>query len=126
MAERLGATLRRRLRSADRLSERAIACGFALAKTLRSRSSASLLRVTAADHFRGAPRVLRLCAGRGLPGFLLVALATTVVSFRVDLNARRASAHRRRRQARRGQRSAQAARSATPLTPSCLAQWAQQ
>src|SRR5437868_4589741 len=52
MADRYGVDLRRSLRSAERLSERAMAPGVGLAKTLRSRSSASLLRVTAADHFR--------------------------------------------------------------------------
>ena len=61
MAERYGADLRRRLRSAERLSDRAIAVGVFLAKTWRSRSSASLLRVTEADHF-GREDGLRLLA----------------------------------------------------------------
>jgi hypothetical protein len=66
MAERYGADLRRRLRSAERLSDRAIAVGVLLAKTRRSKSSASLLRVTEADHFRRADGLRLLVALAGL------------------------------------------------------------
>src|SRR6516165_1475561 len=48
-----GCDFRRRLRFADRLSERAMALGLSLANTPRARSSASLFCPTAADHFRG-------------------------------------------------------------------------
>ena len=65
MAERYGADLRRRLRSAERLSDRAIAVGV-LAKTRRSKSSASLLRVMEADHFRRADGLRLLVALAGL------------------------------------------------------------
>src|SRR5262245_33990589 len=51
MADRYGDDLRRWLRSAERLRERAISRGVFLAKTLLSRSNASLLRATRADHF---------------------------------------------------------------------------
>src|SRR6516162_7522842 len=53
IADLNGCDFRRRLRSADRLSERAMALGLLLANTPRSRSSASLFCPTAADHFRG-------------------------------------------------------------------------
>ena len=49
MAERNGSALRRRLRSAERLSERAIARGSFKEKTPLSRSSASLVSVTCCD-----------------------------------------------------------------------------
>lgn len=52
IAERNGDDLRRRLRSAERLSERAICSGF-LVKTRFSKSSALLRSVTAADQRRG-------------------------------------------------------------------------
>jgi hypothetical protein len=71
IAERNGSLFRRRLRSAERLSERAIATGSFLANTLCSRSSASLVRVTRCDHrFRRtfAPLAPRLLAAiRDLP-----------------------------------------------------------
>ena len=53
IADLNGCDFRRRLRFADRLSERAMALGLFLANTPRSRSSASLFCPTAADHFRG-------------------------------------------------------------------------
>jgi hypothetical protein len=49
IAERNGALLRRRLRSAERLRDCATARGVRLAKTPLSRSSASLVRMTCAD-----------------------------------------------------------------------------
>src|SRR5262245_34113784 len=49
-AERKGLALRRRLASAERLSDKAIARGLPRVKTPRSRSSASLSRVTRWDH----------------------------------------------------------------------------
>jgi hypothetical protein len=49
IAERNGALLRRRLRSAERLSESATARGVRLVNTPRSRSSALLVRMTLAD-----------------------------------------------------------------------------
>jgi hypothetical protein len=49
IAERNGALLRRRLRSADRLRDCATARGLRLVKTPRSRSSASLVCMTRAD-----------------------------------------------------------------------------
>jgi hypothetical protein len=49
IAERNGALLRLRLRSAERLSESATARGLRWVKTPRSRSSALLLRMTRAD-----------------------------------------------------------------------------
>jgi hypothetical protein len=58
MAERNGLDLRLLLCSADRLSEAAIFFGLRCANTLRLRSSASLSRVTRADHFR-PPRLRR-------------------------------------------------------------------
>jgi hypothetical protein len=77
MADWNGPTLRRRLCSAERLSERAMAAGEALLKTLGSRSSALLPRVTAADHFFAArfdgARVARSLLGRACfpaPGLL--------------------------------------------------------
>jgi hypothetical protein len=51
IADRNGSALRRVLRSADRLSERAMAFGSLLVKTPLSKSSASLVRMTSADHF---------------------------------------------------------------------------
>src|SRR5215813_1591133 len=57
-AERKGLALRRRLASAERLSDKAIARGLPRVKTPRSRSSASLSRVTRWDHrlvLRAAP-----------------------------------------------------------------------
>src|SRR5215813_12363791 len=57
-AERNGLALRRRLASAERLSDKAISCGLPRVKTPRSRSSASLSRVTRWDH-RLAPRAAR-------------------------------------------------------------------
>src|SRR3989442_6702423 len=53
IAERNGALLRRLLRSAERLSERAIARGLRLVNTRRSRSSALLVRMTRADQRLG-------------------------------------------------------------------------
>src|SRR5437763_10914750 len=58
MAERNGALLRRSLRSAERLSERATARGLRLVNTPRSRSSASLVRMTRAD--QRLPRFARV------------------------------------------------------------------
>ena len=49
MAERNGALLRRRLRSAERLSDLATARGERLVNMPRSRSSALLVRMTCAD-----------------------------------------------------------------------------
>jgi len=49
MAERNGADLRRRLDSAERFSDRAIARGLFLVKTPGSRSSASLVCMTRRD-----------------------------------------------------------------------------
>jgi hypothetical protein len=49
IAERNGALLRRLLRSAERLSDRATARGLRLVNTPRSRSSALLVRMTRAD-----------------------------------------------------------------------------
>jgi hypothetical protein len=49
MAERNGSALRRRLRSAERLSERAIARGSFKENTPLSRSRASLVSVTRCD-----------------------------------------------------------------------------
>src|SRR6185437_16062462 len=54
MAERNGSALRRRLDSAERLSESAIARGVRLVNTPGSRSSASLVCITRLDH-RFAP-----------------------------------------------------------------------
>jgi hypothetical protein len=51
IAERNGSALRRLLRSAERLSERAMAFGSLLLKTPCCRSSASLRSITLADHF---------------------------------------------------------------------------
>jgi len=65
MADRYGDDLRRTLRSAERLSERAISPGVLLAKTLLSKSSALLLRVTVADHVFDRRR-LRAFAGTAL------------------------------------------------------------
>src|SRR5262245_24997880 len=65
MADRYGDDLRRTLRSAERLSERAISPGVLLAKTLLSKSSALLSRVTVADHFFDRRR-LRAFAGTAL------------------------------------------------------------
>ena len=59
MAERNGALLRRRLCSAERLSDSATARGLRLVNTPRSRSSASLVRMTRADQrlwVRAMPR----------------------------------------------------------------------
>src|SRR5207248_3890777 len=50
IAERNGALLRRRLCSAERLSERAMARALDFLKTPRSRSRALLVRMTRADH----------------------------------------------------------------------------
>src|SRR6185295_19703975 len=63
--DRYGDDLRRTLRSAERLSERAISPGVLLAKTLLSKSSALLLRVTVADHVFDRRR-LRAFAGAAL------------------------------------------------------------
>jgi hypothetical protein len=52
MAERNGSALRRRLRSAERLSERAIARGSFKENTPPSRSRASLVVVTRCDQRR--------------------------------------------------------------------------
>src|SRR6185437_118730 len=65
MAERYGSLFRRRLCSAERLSERAMRLGSFQVNTLRSRSNALLCVVTAADQrraeLRRVPRVgLRL------------------------------------------------------------------
>src|SRR5919204_558861 len=49
MAERKGSAFRRRLRSAERFSERAIRRGSSCEKTPRSRSSALLVSVTRFD-----------------------------------------------------------------------------
>src|SRR5690606_5543409 len=59
MAERNGPALRRRLASAERLSEAAIAFGSLRVKTSCSRSSASLLSVTCCDHFF-VPPIIRV------------------------------------------------------------------
>lgn len=53
MAERYGSLLRRRLCSADRLSDWAMAVGSASLKTPGSRSSALLVSVTWRDQYRG-------------------------------------------------------------------------
>src|SRR5438552_13299465 len=53
IAERNGALLRRLLRSAERLSERAIARALRFLNTPRSRSSALLVRMTRADQRLG-------------------------------------------------------------------------
>lgn len=50
MAERNGVDLRRRLDSAERFSDKAIARGLFLVKTPDSRSRASLLCMTRRDH----------------------------------------------------------------------------
>jgi len=69
IAERNGALLRRLLRSAERLSERAMARGLRLVKAPRSRSSALLVRMTRADQrfarfaIRGAQQWLCLDGG---------------------------------------------------------------
>ena len=55
---RLLAERRQTLANAERLSDKAIACGLPRVKTPRSRSSASLSRVTRWDH-RLAPRAAR-------------------------------------------------------------------
>ena len=65
--------MRRRLRSAERLRDRAISRGVFLAKTLPSKSSALLLLVTPADHlldWRGLRRfeVVALVICKGLVG----------------------------------------------------------
>jgi hypothetical protein len=52
IAERNGALLRRLLRSAERLSDSATACGLRLVNTPFSRSTALLLRITCALHRR--------------------------------------------------------------------------
>src|SRR5688572_5270947 len=52
IAERKGALLRRRLRSAERFRDRATAPGFFLVKTPRSRTSALLFCMTRADQRR--------------------------------------------------------------------------
>src|SRR5207237_5840110 len=66
---------RRRLRSADRLSERAMDAGSVRANTPCARSSASLVSVTCCDHRSGfaAPR-LRAAVGRSF-----VAIAASIV-----------------------------------------------
>lgn len=51
IAERNGSAFRRLLRSAERLSERAMAFGSLFVKMPDSRSSASLRSITFADHF---------------------------------------------------------------------------
>ena len=53
IAERNGALLRRRLCSAERFSERAMARGLRFVKTPCSRSSALLVRMTRADQRLG-------------------------------------------------------------------------
>lgn len=50
MAERKGSDLRRRLASAERFSDRAMALGLSLVNTPGSRSSALLLCITRFDH----------------------------------------------------------------------------
>lgn len=62
MADRNGSALRRLLRSAERLSERATARGSAFMKTPCSRSSALLVLVTRLDH-----RLARGLVLRGMP-----------------------------------------------------------
>ena len=58
IAERNGSALRRLLRSAERLSERAMAFGSVFVKTPRCKSSASLVSITLWDHFLlGMPSV---------------------------------------------------------------------
>jgi hypothetical protein len=69
MAERNGALLRRRLRSAERLSDSATARGLRRVKTPCSRSSASLVRITRADQ-RFRVGAIRLCAAKDIPGIL--------------------------------------------------------
>lgn len=53
MADWYGVLFRRRLRSADRFSERAIVSGFELLKIRDRRSNALLFFVTRPDHFFG-------------------------------------------------------------------------
>src|SRR5688572_24334522 len=92
MADWNGAALRRGLCSAERLSDWATALGLPFVKTLGSRSSALLPRVTAADHICGdcvdgaRPAALapdrpafpaRLCVARGLRAGLLEAVRFT-------------------------------------------------
>lgn len=56
MAERKGSLFRRRLASADRLSDRAILFGSSHVKTPSSRSRARLVSVTRCDHPVGSFR----------------------------------------------------------------------
>src|ERR1700729_2837896 len=68
MADRSGADLRRRLRSAERLSDTAMSCALRFLKTPGARSRALLSRVTLPDHFlslarcRAPMRARPLCA----------------------------------------------------------------
>src|SRR5215475_11667205 len=59
MADWYWPALRRRLLSAERLSEAATALGLRRVKTRASRSSASLVCVTRCDHFRVVPPARR-------------------------------------------------------------------
>src|SRR5581483_8459380 len=63
MAERNGSDLRRSLACAERLSERAICRALRPVNTPGSRSSASLLRMTWADHLRAGGRPCAACVG---------------------------------------------------------------
>src|SRR6266567_4632959 len=76
MADRYGVDFRRVLCSAERLSERAISSGFCLENTLRSRSSALLLRVTLPDHRAALPSRLGL---RDLSIFRFFAIASPLL-----------------------------------------------
>src|SRR6266568_6533849 len=62
MAERNGSALRRRLRSAERLSDAAMARGLRSLNTPSSRSRASLVSFTRRDHFSGMPGTMRPAA----------------------------------------------------------------
>lgn len=65
IAERNGSAFRRLLRSAERLSERAMAFVSLLVKTPCSRSSASLRSITSADqYFRAMPELYPFTMGR--------------------------------------------------------------
>jgi hypothetical protein len=68
IAERNGALLRRRLRSAERLSDCATARGLRRVKMPGSRSRALLVRITRADHLRLRP-MRRTQQGRVLTPF---------------------------------------------------------
>src|SRR5215208_4111427 len=84
IADRLGSDFRRRLRSAERFKEAAIAFGLFSLNTPCSRSSASLRSVPRRDHFRGAlrlareaPRARRGCGPALLLDFVFLAWRTS-------------------------------------------------